>query len=421
MTTQPPPPPLDPTPYGRPIAIGTPLSAPPAPDRIAPWNASAVTETARLEVPGGPSEAWMAFTPDGRRMVSHVNHQEMIVRSLPDGAVVHRLSGAVSSSWGPDRISPDGRLIALGNQSGEVSNGGSVDLWDLEAGDRARQHRGGEQVLSIAFAEDGRRLVAARVYGRSNVWRVDTGELLADVRFEGTDGYSYGEVRPGHQDVAWLPYGGGAVLIGDALTGALKQRLALPASGSSYQTRLSWRPDGSSLLVLVGQGDQVDLQRYDGPTLAQHRRHGLAGRASVAAWSPADGAVAVAGFTGGPTGYRHWALDWAPGRDPQPVPLAPDCAVDGLSWSADGRLLAIGQRCSDDGADATRQLATALVEVATGRTIRDLAGVSRPQFAPGGAVLVAHSGGPNDPVVHLFGVPPGGHTGPRLYVPAASR
>ena len=114
-------------------------------------------------------------TPIGADRVVIAGHLdadgERLVVDLNTGAVVLRLDGGAPAYH--HAVSPDGRVLAVGNQRGEV------ELWDLERGalTRTLQADGGP-TMAVAYSPDGALLATAGFSERVMIWDAATGERL---------------------------------------------------------------------------------------------------------------------------------------------------------------------------------------------------------------------------------------------------
>lgn len=109
-----------------------------------------------------------------------------------------------------------------------------------------------------------------------------------------------------------------------------------------------------------------------------------------AAWSPNGKWLAIAaGKTIGNYEGEAQVHLWGAGQDGRLLSIAPDYWPDGLSWSPDSSILAVGLIGPAREPSVERQAEIVLWEPASGREIDRLAGQSNPWFAPDGARLVA--------------------------------
>jgi len=94
--------------------------------------------------------------------------------SEPTGSVVSRLDhGATIDAVA---FTPDGRELVT------AGDGNAVQVWDLATGKiRLRLDSGKHPVRSVALDAAGKRLVAGTSYGHVFVWNLDTGRLVRNL------------------------------------------------------------------------------------------------------------------------------------------------------------------------------------------------------------------------------------------------
>jgi WD40 repeat protein len=267
--------------------------------------------------------------------------------NLGPRAITLETAGAIAETreittavLGPVAYSPDGRILAVGvNRAINLRDATTLD--ELEPPRRLEGHT--SQVFTLAFSPDSK-LLASGGYMGDNVIRL----------WDPSDGSLVRELN-GHTDwiraVAFSPDG------------------KLLASGSYDRTVRVWDvASGAVVRTLSGHAAFISTVAFapDGASLAS---------------SAADGIV------------RMWDVETGEPRAGFSYELSPDLAsgrrlwATGLAFTPDGKLLAVG---SEDGS-------TALVEAATGKLIRTLAGhtdivVSRGvAFAPDGKTLATAS------------------------------
>ncbi len=118
----------------------------------------------------------VAIAPDGKRIATAGHDRTVVVREMPGGKVIRRLTGP------EDRVvsvafSPDGQRIAAGSADG------TLRVWNVADGLETLQIGTGDSicsgaVCSIAFSHDGGRLVSI-ANENAVTWHAVTGESLA--------------------------------------------------------------------------------------------------------------------------------------------------------------------------------------------------------------------------------------------------
>jgi WD40 repeat protein len=117
----------------------------------------------------------VAFSPDGKRILSSSTDANVILWDATSGAEIHRLIGHTS---GVPAVAfhPEGRLAV----SGAID--GSLLLWDVAEGVALRRYAGlNKPVVGLAFVPDGRSFLVAADTDAVHEWRVDAthDDLLA--------------------------------------------------------------------------------------------------------------------------------------------------------------------------------------------------------------------------------------------------
>jgi WD40 repeat protein/tRNA A-37 threonylcarbamoyl transferase component Bud32 len=326
------------------------------------WDAEALIP---IETLRGHSRAVQqpVFSPDGRTLYT-ASHDGTVVawdmsgdRRLGRGFTFTEDGGAIWADWHPGAFSPDGALIAVGLTGDGI---GLRDAMTLKpAGAPLRGTQG--EVNGLAFAPDGRTLVAVSQKGFATIWDVGSRSLRPPFAF-GVDSYALG-VSVSADGRTFATAGGSGVAIRDVVTG--------------------------TFLASVGDGDMAgDVAFSPTEPLVAFAREGTRGanRGDAEIWSVPDGSsVGVMRPVGGGEDYfTGWAVAFSP----------------------DGRLLASPR---DDGS-------VGIWDVHSGGLVRAItpnvgAAVLGLDFSPDGRML-AVSGG--DSFASLWDVANGSQIGPRL-------
>jgi WD40 repeat protein len=117
----------------------------------------------------------VAFSPDGKRILSSSSDSSVILWDAASGAEIHRLIGHASGVMAV-AFHPAGRLALSGAADG------SLLLWDVEQGVALRRYAGlTKPVVGLAFVPDGGSFLVAAHTDAVHEWRIDAtqDELLA--------------------------------------------------------------------------------------------------------------------------------------------------------------------------------------------------------------------------------------------------
>jgi WD40 repeat protein/DNA-binding SARP family transcriptional activator len=281
-------------------------------------------------------------------------------------------------------FSPDGRLLAVGTEEGEIR------LWQVATGQPAGICRGhANAIRSVAFSPDGRLLVSGSKDQTVRLWDVRTGQCLNTLR--------------GHTDwvrsVAFSPTGeilasgsdDQTVRLWDARTG---QCLNTLPGHTNWVNSVTFSPTGE---ILASGGADRTVRLWDAHTgQALHTLHGHTDWVNSVAFSPtgeslasgsADRTVRLWDVNAGQClNTLHGHTNW----------------VNSVAFSSTGETLASG------GADQTVRL----WDVNAGQCLNTLHGhtnrVNSVAFSPSGEVLAS---GSDDQTVRLWDA----HTGQALH------
>ncbi|KAJ3082717.1 hypothetical protein HK102_001496 [Quaeritorhiza haematococci] len=116
----------------------------------------------------------VAFSPDGRYLLTAGDDQMVRVCELETGQEVHALSGHKGMIFGL-AVSPDSRYAVSG--CGDET----AKVWDLQSGKEVWELRGHSNVVfAVAFMPDGKQIVTVSLDRLAKLWDVETGkEVLA--------------------------------------------------------------------------------------------------------------------------------------------------------------------------------------------------------------------------------------------------
>jgi eukaryotic-like serine/threonine-protein kinase len=184
-----------------------------------------------------PRQEWgdaiMLFTPDGGRLITSCNANELLVWNVADGGLLARLPGHDSNVIAA-AISPDGRRIA----SGTV--GGHIHVWNADSYTCEQTLIGHTAaVSSLAFRDDAT-LASGSLDGTVRFWPSTAAEPLAVL--PGIRGMSAAVFRPDGRQLAVAPRDHGGIQIWDPRA---VQRIHTLIDTSDTVRQIAYSPDGS--------------------------------------------------------------------------------------------------------------------------------------------------------------------------------
>jgi WD40 repeat protein len=212
----------------------------------------------------------LALTPDGKTLVSLTRDFAQVwdlTEEEPEGKPVRQSGGLTCLA-----ISPDGEVLATGNEDGRVRL--SWHLPDAELQDHLDEHT--QAITGLAFSRDGRTLASASADGAVLLWEVARGRHTGAL--------------PGRWASLTSPHF-------EPDPHAAAGRWRNPA------TRLWPLPDGRMLAARVGRGSVRLWPACDG--LAHYRLRGHAGHVTCLAAVPPMHLLASGGTDGT---VRLWGL-----------------------------------------------------------------------------------------------------------------
>ena len=128
-------------------------------------------------------QAWdVAFSPDGKTIVCGDSSHEVYLLDADTGKLLHTFTGHKGYDYHVLNVafSPDGKTIA-----GMGSHSKTVILWDANTGKRLRTFPGGTyqniQYL-LTFSPDGRMIASGNEHRTISLWDVQTGKRLQAIK-----------------------------------------------------------------------------------------------------------------------------------------------------------------------------------------------------------------------------------------------
>jgi WD40 repeat protein len=245
----------------------------------------------------------LAFSPDGRHILSGSNDKTVRLWDVASGKELTRLDGHTE---GVSNVcfSPDGHFAASGSWDH------TVRLWDLDRGRQAHALKHGDYVVGVAFSPDGRQLASGSWDRLVRLWDVKTGRELH--RFKGHSD------RAG--DVAFSQ--DGHYLLSSSTDQTLRlwgvdtgREVSLCQVGADAGWAVAISPDGQRALSVHG----ADVVLWDLATSQPiHRFQGHTDQVADLAFSP-DGRFALSSSQDG--SIRLWGLPSESAPTPAEPPL----------------------------------------------------------------------------------------------------
>jgi WD40 repeat protein len=193
-----------------------------------------------------------AFTPDGKRIVSHSEDGTVKIWDVVATRRLTRLVGHNDIIWSV-AFSPDGkRLASAGGTDG-------IKIWDVESAIELNHKLlpSWTPVCSIIFSPDGKRLASAHRYGTFRIWDAATGDPITFLRLPKTLGSHPGVAFSPDGQLVASPGGGSpqTVTVWNANTG--RELMTLSTTGY-WPTKVAFSPDGK-FLAAGGSGPNIQV------------------------------------------------------------------------------------------------------------------------------------------------------------------
>ncbi|KAG5716196.1 hypothetical protein E4T56_gene10766 [Termitomyces sp. T112] len=223
----------------------------------------------------------VAFSPDGKSIVSGSFDQSVRVWEASSGAQLKKLNGHTDQVTSV-AFSPDGKYIVSGSEDQ------SVRVWDVSSGAQLQKLNGhAGWVTSVAFSPDGKSIVSGSFDQSVRMWDALSGEQLQKLNGH-TNWVTSAAFSPDGKSIVSGSFDQ-SVRVWDASSGAQLQELN---SHTNQVTSVAFSPDGKS--IVSGSFDQ-SVRVWDASSGAQlQESNGHINQVTSVSFSP-DGKSIVSG------------------------------------------------------------------------------------------------------------------------------
>jgi len=286
------------------------------------WDPNTERQLKSLPHKGGVD--WLSWSPDGKYVTSATRDQQIRIWNAASGRQIHSFRGHTGwvrcAAWSPD-----------GNRIASAGNDGTIKIWTTdEIGSTSGFGHSDVKDIKCSPTEN---LLATSGEGKIRIWDMDAGTCIR----------SWDAGQPEFVAASWSPEGNylasftawtedqETVKIWDACTGTEVDSITTPGS------RLSWSPDGSSLVIEYLQKDTVIWNITSKKETMQLKRQ-CGERMLCIRWSPDGSRIAASDACGlihtwnARTGNLEHIFEGH----------VRNKNVHVIVWSPDGRLLASG-------------------------------------------------------------------------------
>jgi len=229
-------------------------------------------------------------------------------------------------------MSPDGRLMAWGDEDGTVT------IWDYQAGRPLHvDSRSSARVWSVAFSPDGRYLASADIQTNITLWDVDSGERI--VSFQNLNQVLSVSWSPDSRRIAAAV--GPRVVVWDVAdkTQITQEDIVFNENLGFVVREVAWSPNGEMIAAACENNIVYILEPETGDIVRQFSGH--QGKVKSVAWAPNSTMLASGGDD-------RRILIWDISRTaPVEELIGHSDNVISLAFSFDGSLLASGGDITD--------------------------------------------------------------------------
>jgi WD40 repeat protein len=354
-------------------------------DTIRLWDVERGTEVRQFRGHGSWSIPDLAFSADGKRLVSGGRDHTVMVWDVATGKPLHHFEGhqgaVISLAFAPDgrslasggdedhRIiiwdlatrrprhildqqeqwvlclawSPDGKTLASGDgNNGTDDREAQVRLWDASSGRLVRQFFGHlNAVQSVAYAPDGKMLATSGWDARTRLWDASSGKRLCQIR--GTDTRKILHFLEGSRALLVADYFGGEMALWGVPAGKKLRSLSPPRQEYKFTLYLVPLAGARQVASVEHSGDENARVRFwevaSGRLVRSFAVPGRRSGLSTWAVSPDGKVLAVSEDE-----YRSPAIEiWDVESGKLLLKLhGHDGSVASLTFSPDGKTLASG-------------------------------------------------------------------------------
>ncbi|KAH8810256.1 hypothetical protein DL96DRAFT_1821733 [Flagelloscypha sp. PMI_526] len=206
------------------------------------WDAESGYQIRKLNGHGSSVES-VAFSPDGKRVVSGSLDNSVRIWDAESGQQLYQLDGH-EQSVNSVAFSPNSKRVVSG------SDDKSVRIWDAKSGQQLRKLNGhGSYVRSVAFCPNSKRVVSGSFDNSVRIWDAESGQQLSKLDGHGSSVQSVAFSSDSKRIVSGSF--DNSVRIWDADSGKQLQRLHVHGDGVNS---VAFSPDGKR--VVSGSQDK---------------------------------------------------------------------------------------------------------------------------------------------------------------------
>ncbi|MHB8627515.1 MAG: nSTAND1 domain-containing NTPase [Aggregatilineales bacterium] len=208
------------------------------------WDAATGTEIRRFQ---GHSDisGTVAYSPDGQTVIAGSDDKTLILWDIHTGQVLRRFEGH-SAAIDHVTFSPDGRMAISGG------NDKTLILWDVQSGQSIRQFVGhSETIGAVVFSPDGRTVISTGSDNQIIVWDVQTGQIVRHIELDSSPGFGDLAISPDGRMVLVGETTNALAVLFDVATGQEIRRF-YGQRGGIYGVAFS--PDGRTALSVGFEG-----------------------------------------------------------------------------------------------------------------------------------------------------------------------